>query len=70
MSEIMKICIYHSIAEAELARKLLKEYDIEGIVQKRGIQFPGDMGDAYGADLFVVQENVERVKRVLGIDSL
>ncbi len=56
---------YNSIAQAELERNLLKEHGIACWVQKRGLDFPGSMGDSYGADLFVAKEDVERVRVIL-----
>lgn len=65
MSGIIQIKVYNSISEAELARNLLKECGVESMVEKLGIQFPGDMGDSYGAKLFVGKNNVERAKEIL-----
>ena len=64
-----KITFFNSIAEAELAKNLLKESGIESMVEKRGLQFPGDMGDSYGADLFVNQNDLEKSKVILGLSQ-
>jgi len=61
-----KIKFLNSIAEAELIKNLLKEHGINASVQKRGLQFPGDLGDSYGADLFVPEKDLERAKDILG----
>jgi len=61
-----KIKFLNSIAEAELVKNLLKEQGIEASVQRRGLQFPGDLGDSYGADLFVPEKDVEKAKDILG----
>lgn len=61
-----KIKFLNSIAGAELVKNLLKEHGIEASVQRRGLQFPGDLGDSYGADLFVPEKDVEKAKDILG----
>ena len=61
-----KIKFFNSISEAELIKNLLKEHGINASVQKRGLQFPGDLGDSYGADLFVPEKDLERAKDILG----
>lgn len=62
-----KIKFFNSIVEAELAKNLLKEHNIESISQKRGVEFPGSLGDSYGADLFVNEKDVETAKEILEI---
>ncbi|MFH1780699.1 MAG: DUF2007 domain-containing protein [Candidatus Nealsonbacteria bacterium] len=58
---------FNSIVEAELAKNLLKENGIESLVRRRGIRFPGDMGDSFGADLFVNKKDAEKAKEILEI---
>lgn len=53
--------------EAELAGNLLKTKGIESSINKLGIRFPGDMGDSYGAELFVAEKDGERAKEILDI---
>ena len=62
-----KIKFFNSIAEAELAKNLLKESGVESSVQRRGVEFPGDMGDSYGADLFVAENDIVKAKGILEI---
>ena len=64
-----KVKFFNSIVEAELAKNLLKESNIESSIQRRGVQFPGDMGDSYGADLLVDEKDVEKVKEILEIGT-
>ena len=64
-----KIKFFNSIAEAELARNLLKKSGIESLVQRRGMEFPGDMGDSYGGDLFVAEKDTEKAKKILKIHA-
>ena len=64
---MIKIKFFNSIVEAELAKNLLEQNKIEGIVRRRGLEFPGDLGDSYGADLFVTQKDVEKAKELLEI---
>lgn len=65
MKEI-SIKFYNSIAEVELAKNLLKEQNIPAYVRNRGVD-PGDMGDNYGADLFVADKDEKRAKEILGL---
>lgn len=60
-----KIKYYNSIAEAELAKNLLMGNGIESSVQKRGVEFPGDMGDSYGADLSVAEKDIVKAQEIL-----
>ena len=60
-----KVKFFNSILMAEAAKNLLKEHGIEALVQKRGLEFPGDLGDSYGADLFVTEEDIEKAKEIL-----
>ncbi|MFH1170290.1 MAG: DUF2007 domain-containing protein [Candidatus Vogelbacteria bacterium] len=60
-----KIKFFNSIVEAELAKNLLKENGVESSVQKRGIEFSGDMGDSFGADLFVSEKDVLKANELL-----
>ncbi|MDD3170586.1 MAG: DUF2007 domain-containing protein [Candidatus Paceibacterota bacterium] len=61
-----KIKFFNSIAGAELVKNLLKEHGINASVQRRGLQFPGDLGDSYGADLFVPEKDVKKAEDILG----
>ena len=62
---MIKIKFFNSITEAELAKNLLKRNEIESMVHRKGIEFPGDMGDSYGAELFVGEKNAEKAKEIL-----
>ncbi|MFA5086804.1 MAG: DUF2007 domain-containing protein [Candidatus Paceibacterota bacterium] len=64
---MVKIKFFNSIVEAELAKNLLKEHNIESLSQKRGVEFPGSLGDSYGADLFVNEKDIETAKELLEI---
>ena len=66
---MIKIKFFNSIAEAELTKGLLKENGVESIVQRRGVEFPGDMGDSYGADMFVAEKDVRKAKEILKIPA-
>jgi len=67
MLYMVKIKFFNSIVEAELAKNLLKEHNIESLSQKRGVEFPGSLGDSYGADLFVNEKDIETAKELLEI---
>lgn len=60
-----KIKFFNSIIKAELAKNLLKEHGIDGWVQKRGLKFPGDLGDSYGADLLVAEKDAKKARKIL-----
>lgn len=62
---MIKIRFFNSIIEAQLAGNLLKKQGIENFVQKRGLEFPGDLGDSYGAELLVNEKDVQQAKEVL-----
>jgi len=66
---MIKIKFFNSITEAELAKNLLKGNGIESLVHRKGIEFPGDLGDSYGAELFVTKNNIEKAKEILEIYS-
>ena len=63
--ENTKLKSFHSVVEAELAKNLLKESGVIAYVQKNGVEFAGDMGDSYGADLFVRESDVEKARAIL-----
>lgn len=56
---------FNSIIEAELAKNLLAQYGVKSFVEKRGVEFPGDLGDNFGAYLFINENEVEKVKEIL-----
>lgn len=68
-SDMIKIQFFNSIALAQLAGNLLRENGIENWVQKRGMQFPGDLGDSYGAELFIAEKDVKKATEILQIDK-
>lgn len=65
VAHMIKIRFFNSIAEAELTRNLLKGHGIEAFVERKGLEFPGDLGDSYGAELRVAESDVEKAKEVL-----
>ena len=67
MGDLVKLKFFNSIVEAELAKNVLKENGIKCIVTKRGVQFPGDLGDSFGADLFVTKEDLEKAREVISL---
>jgi hypothetical protein len=56
---------FSSIMEAELAKSLLESQNINCIIKNAGLKFVGDLGDGYGADLFVLEKNIEKAKKIL-----
>jgi len=68
-NNMIKIKFFNSIVEAQLLGNLLKEHGIENWVQKRGLEFPGDLGDSYGAELLVAEKDVEKAREILEINE-
>ena len=66
---MIKIGFFNSIALAQLAGNRLRENGIENWVQKRGVQFPGDLGDSYGAELFIAEKDFKKAAEILQIDK-
>jgi hypothetical protein len=66
---MVKIKFFNSIAEAELSKNLLKECGIESMIEKRGLEFSGDLGDSGGADLFVADKDQIEVMKILGLKN-
>ena len=64
----MEECVKHftSIVEAELAKNLLAGEGIVAIVKNKGVTFAGDLGDSFGANLFVAKKNAIKAKKILG----
>lgn len=62
---MVKIKFFNSITEAELAGNVLKEHGIKNMIRRRGIEFPGDLGDSYGADLFVAEKDAKKANEIL-----
>ena len=60
---------FNSIAEAELAKNILKGHGIESWVQKKGINYPGDLGDSFGAELFVNEKDAKEAKNLLAYEK-
>jgi len=60
---------FDSIALARLAQETLKSQGIESLIQNSGIKFPGDLGDSFGAELYVMDKDYKKAKEVLGIEG-
>ena len=57
---------FDSIGEAELIRGILKQQGIESLIQKGGIEIPGDLGDfGGGAKLFIMEGRLEKAREIL-----
>lgn len=51
---------------AEAAKILLKSYGIESMIKvEGGIDFRGAMGDSYGADLYVLEKDLQKAQAIL-----
>ncbi len=51
--------------EAELAKNMLKAYGINSFVQTKGTHSSGVPDDRYGADLIVLEKDVEKARELL-----
>jgi hypothetical protein len=56
---------FNSIIEAELAKNILTANGIQSEITQSGIQYGGDMGDGFGADLVINQDDLGQVKDLL-----
>lgn len=56
---------FDSIAEAELAKDVLKQHGIKSVIQKEGLIYPANADDFRGASLFVLQNDLEKAKDIL-----
>jgi len=56
---------FSSIMEAELTKSLLESQGINCIIKNGGLKFVGDLGDGYGADLFIPKKDFEKAKEIL-----
>jgi|AntAceMinimDraft_16_1070373.scaffolds.fasta_scaffold88306_2 hypothetical protein len=65
MNDFIFLKSFSSITEAELAKNILKSQDIISIIKNAGVKFPGDLGDSYGANLFVPKKDFEKAKEIL-----
>ena len=68
-NNVIKIKSFNSIIKAQLEGNLLKAHGIKNWVQKKGLEFPGDLGDSYGAELFVSEKDAERAREILEADE-
>ncbi|MFA5021482.1 MAG: hypothetical protein WC508_00160 [Patescibacteria group bacterium] len=58
---------FDSISEAELAKNILIKKGIKSFIEKGGLQFPGDSGDMYGADLYVLTKDLKQAEEILNL---
>lgn len=57
---------FNSVMEAELVKNLLQASGINSVVQKKGLEWAeGAGGDVAGADLFILEKDVEKAKEIL-----
>lgn len=67
MSDLIFIKQFGSIAEAELTKNMLMKYGIISILRNSGINYGGDLGDSFGAELLVKTEDFNKAKEILGL---
>ena len=57
---------FNSNTLAETAQNLLKSYGITSFLKvEGGVRFRGDLGDIYGADLYVSEKDYEKAKEII-----
>ena len=61
----IKVKSFATEMEAELAKNMLEAHGIKSFVQSKGVHSSGVPDGRFGADLFVLQKDVERVKEIL-----
>lgn len=67
MKDFVRLKSYASIMLAELDKNVLNEYGIISLVKNSGIEFPRDLGDSFGAELWVPQDQMDKAKEILDI---
>ena len=65
----IKIKSFATEMEAELAKGMLGAYGIKSLVQCRGVHSSGISDDRFGAELFVLQTDVEKAKEILELSE-
>ncbi len=56
---------FNSIMECELMQRILEKHGIAGILKNSGLQFPRDLSDSFGADLYVPERDLERAIEIV-----
>lgn len=69
MGKLVFLKSFNSIILAEFARNLLKYHNINSIIKNSGVEFPGDLGDGFGGELYVLEKDYEKAKEILDEDS-
>ncbi len=65
MAEFVFLKRFSSITEARLIKNLLAERGIISIIANSGVEFGGDLGDNFGADVLVPSRALERAKELI-----
>ncbi|MEA3453004.1 MAG: DUF2007 domain-containing protein [Patescibacteria group bacterium] len=65
MNDLIFFKSFPSIIEAELFKNILKSENIGSIIKDSGLKFSGDLGDVYGANLFVWEKDLKKTKEIL-----
>ncbi len=63
--DFITVKFFNSIAQAELAKNLLKEHGVGSFVEKGGLRYPGDSGDSSGAILRIAEKDAENAGKIL-----
>jgi len=57
---------FNSNMLAEAAQQLLKSHGLASVIKVRGaVAFRGFLGDNYGADLWVLERDFEKAKKII-----
>lgn len=56
---------FNSLMECELMQRILEKHGIAGVIKNSGLQFPRDLGDSFGSDLFVAEGDLNRAWDIL-----
>lgn len=65
MDDFVLLKHFNSIALAKLAKNMLEVKRVKSVLRNTGLEFPEDLGDSYGADLYVPEKQFKKAKEIL-----
>lgn len=65
MEDFVFLKHFNSIVLAKLAKNMLEIKRVKSVLRNTGLEFPEDLGDSYGADLYVPEKQFKKAKEIL-----